>query len=142
MMLAARTLLDVLFASVWQDALIAICVAVSLAIAGKRLNAATRHVVLQAALLVMVALPLATTLSHVHPYRLSETGHGTTAATTSAFANTPNATLVRQIDVVLPDRAVLWLVGIWLAGAAALLLRIILAAAQAKAYRAPERKDS
>src|SRR5579864_6803752 len=100
-MLAARTLLDVLFASLWQDACVAICVAVVLALAGKRLNAATRHVVLQAALLVMIALPFVTTLSHVQSYQLSATGHGTTASTTSAVQSTPGTTLVRQIDVVL-----------------------------------------
>ncbi len=132
MIFALRTLLDVLFASFWQDALVAIVIAALLALAGKRLNAATRHVVLQGALVLMVVLPLASTLSHVHPYGLSETGHGIAAATTSAPGRTLNATLARQIDLILPDWAVQLIVAAWLAGAAALLLRIILAAAQLK----------
>jgi TonB family protein len=139
-MTAARTLLDVLFASLWQDALIGICVAVVLLLAGRRLNAATRHVVLQAALVVMVILPVATTLSHVHAFALNESGHGVAAAATGTSAKAQNATQVRQIDIVLADRAVLWLVALWLAGAAAFLLRIALAAVQLRRIvRASER---
>jgi TonB family protein len=130
MMHAGRTLLEILFASVWQDALIGICVGALLLAAGKRLNAATRHVILQAALLVVVALPIGVTLSHLHTYAAIESGRGSAAASASATEHSQNTTLLRNIDFVLADRAVLWLVGIWLAGAAAFLLRITFGVAQ------------
>ncbi len=132
MMHVARLLLDVLFASLWQDALIGICVALLLLFAGKRLNASTRHVVLQCALLAMIAVPIATTLSNMDASSVTQSGHSV------AGPSLPNALLpteergsiVRRVDLILGDRTVLALVVLWIAGLLVFGLRIALGFAQ------------
>lgn len=132
MMHVARLLLDLLFASLWQDALIGISVALLLLFAGKRLNASTRHVVLQCALLAMVAVPIATTLPNIDASGIAQSGHGIAAPnSTNAFLPAvERAGVVRRVDVVLGDRTVLALVVGWIAGVLIFGLRIALGFAQ------------
>lgn len=127
----ARALLDVLFASFWQDAVIGICVALLLLLAGRRFNASTRYVVLQCGLLAMVAIPIATTLPHVAVSGITQSGYGSAALhLTHALSPVETAGTVRRVDVILGDRAVLALVVAWIAGMLALSIRIALSFAQ------------
>jgi TonB family protein len=131
MMHLARSLLEVLFASLWQDALIGICVAALLFFAGRRLNAATRYVILQCTLLAMVAVPIATTLPNIDMSNIGQSGYGSAALhPPNNLSPTEAAGTVRRIDVVLGGEAVLALVGAWIVGVLALTLRIGLSFAQ------------
>jgi beta-lactamase regulating signal transducer with metallopeptidase domain len=122
----ARGILDVLLASVWQGACVAIAVTVVLALAGRSLNAATRCLVLQGALLVIALIPLFTTLPSVLP----QASLGAQFAVAPAPAGdggravqTPQAAS-RRIEIALSDRAALVLTGVWIAGILVFILRI------------------
>ncbi len=125
----SRALLDVLFASLWQDAIIGVCVGAILAVAGKRLNAATRHTILQAALVVMVVVPAATTLPHVTSGSVTAIGYGgASSASAIAPSNAQSMFIFRSIEVTLADRVVFTVVAIWLAAVVGFAIRILLGA--------------
>jgi TonB family protein len=140
----SRALLDVLFASLWQDAVIGLCAAAVLLVIGKRLNAATRHVILQAALVAMVAVPAVTTLPHIASGAIAFSGYGTGASgAAAAAANAQNSSGLRSIDVALADRVALAIAAVWLAGALAFFLRIALGVAQLSRFvRQSERLEN
>src|SRR5471032_413346 len=75
MIALARDVLDVLLASIWQGACIALVAGTILAVAGGRLNAATRYVILQCVLVTIVLLPLITALpaAFTHPASIVQT---------------------------------------------------------------------
>jgi beta-lactamase regulating signal transducer with metallopeptidase domain len=129
MIAAARAILDVLLAGVWQGACIAVAVTAVLALAGRHLNAATRCIVLQGALLVIVLVPLLTTLPKVVPQAsIASTAPLSVAATTggrgaTSVVQTPQAAS-RRIEIALSDGAALLLAGVWIAGILAFALRI------------------
>jgi TonB family protein len=127
MMPLARTLLDVLFASLWQDAIIGIALGMVLLLAGKRLNAVSRHVVLQAALIAMIVCPVATTIAHLGGHDATISGYGTAANDASNLSTNAQPSLdLRRIRVTLGDPMVLSVVVIWIVGAATFALRIAL----------------
>jgi TonB family protein len=122
---AVRALLDVLFATLWQDAIVGLFVALVVLVAGRRLNAATRHALFQAALLAMLAVPLATTLPHVASAAATIRGHATGPVGSGILTGeSGGAPTSHRIDVVLSDTAVVSLAALWLAGAIVFLLRI------------------
>jgi TonB family protein len=126
-----RTLIDVLFASLWQDAIIGLCVGIPLFLTGRRVNARTRHLILQAALLAMVVVPTVTTLPHIAHASLTVSGYGSTVSATATSANNDRGPFdLRRIDLVLGDPVVLAIAVVYLAGAIAFLLRIALGIAQ------------
>ena len=127
MIAVAREVLDVLVASVWQGAVVTIVVVAVLALAGRRLNAATRSIVWQGALAAIVIVPLLTTLPHVVAHSSSAAGvavAGASAVSNAAPALDAAAAVARRIDVTLSDRAVLVLIGAWTAGVLAFGLRL------------------
>ncbi len=131
MIAVARVLLDVLFASLWQDALIAICIAAILFFWDRNLNAATRHVILQSALVAIVLVPLVTTLVNVMPHEIEVVGHGVTGHSPTSVVPADNSpTPGHRIDVVLSDRAVLMFIGAWVIGVFVLSLRVGLGSLQ------------
>jgi TonB family protein len=140
----SRALLDVLFASLWQDAIIGLCAAALLVVIGKRLNAATRHVVLQAALVAMVVVPALTTLPHISSSAITLSGYGTaSSAAATGAGNAQHASGLRSIDVALADRVALAIAAVWVAGALAFFLRIALGAAQLSRFvRQSERLEN
>ncbi|HKU66206.1 MAG TPA: M56 family metallopeptidase [Candidatus Baltobacteraceae bacterium] len=125
MIQAARVLLDVLAAALWQDAIIALFAAALLWIGGRRVNASTRQFVMQSALLVMLILPVATTAPRIAssgakmPAQISLSPQGPAVTVTTRSSLDP-----RRIDVVLNDGAVLSLACAWALGAGLLLLRV------------------
>jgi beta-lactamase regulating signal transducer with metallopeptidase domain len=127
MITVARAVLDVLLASLWQGACVAIVVAVMLALAGRGLNAATRYIVLQGALLAIVIMPLLTTLPNAMPQRSSEAtyvGLMSPAVQNVAPSERVHAKGPRHIDVSLSDRTVLMLTVAWLIGVLVFALRV------------------
>lgn len=122
---AARSLLDVLVAALWQDALIGLCTAVMLWIAGRRISASTRQFVMQSALLAMLIVPVVTTAPQIASH---------SAAFPTQIALSPNGPSVpvstyssmdwRRIDVALSDNAVLSIACAWALGALLLLARV------------------
>jgi TonB family protein len=119
----ARPLLDVLFASIWQGACIAVIAASTLAVAGRRVNAATRHLVLECALVAVAIVPIATTLPSVKLHGASVSLGAAPATPATEFALV-RAFPSRRIDVLLSDSAVLALTAAWLAGALFFAMRI------------------
>lgn len=122
---AARSLLDVLVAALWQDALIGPCTAVMLWIAGRRINASTRQFVMQSALLAMLIVPVVTTAPQIASHSV---------AFPTQIALSPNGPSVpvtthssmdwRRIDVALSDDAVLCIACAWALGVLLLLARV------------------
>ena len=126
MIAVARDVLDVLVATLWQGALIAIAVAAILALAGRGLNAATRSIVWQTALAAIVIVPLVTTLPHVIAHAAAVdvaaaapfTQHGVARADDAAIAGP------RRIEVALSDRVAIVLGAAWIAGVLSFALRL------------------
>lgn len=117
MMQFARTLLDVLFASCWQDAIVLLIALAVLASLGRRLSSATRHAILQLALYAMVFVPIATTLPHLASAQVFESGHGVAGATGAAgSAHAAWTIAARRIDFILKDGIVAGLIVFWAAG--------------------------
>jgi len=125
MIVVARGLLDVLFASLWQGATIALAVAAAFIVTGHRLNAATRCIVLQGALVAIALVAIATTLPNIMPNASIQGGHGVPVSSAARIgAAVDLAAAARRIDVPLSDRAVLILTGAWIIGALTFTLRI------------------
>ena len=125
MIAVARDILDVLFATLWQGACIALVVAAVLAFTGRRLNAATRYIVLQGALVAITIVPLVTTLPNILAHALIHGGHAVERSSAAKdIASGGLASAVRRIDVPLDDRAVLMLTGAWIIGVLGFTLRI------------------
>lgn len=122
----ARVLLDVLFASLWQGAFVALTVAAVLGLTGRRLNAATRYIVLQGALVAIVIVPLVMTLPNIMSQALIQGGHG--LAGSGGARNLASGGLgmaaARRIDVTLGDSAVLTLAAAWIVGVLTFTVRI------------------
>ncbi|MGB6987549.1 MAG: M56 family metallopeptidase [Candidatus Aquilonibacter sp.] len=135
-----RIVLDVLFATLWQGAIIACCCTVVLKFAGNRFSAATRHIVLLGALAAIALVPCATTIPSV----LSQTegliirwgptverGVVVTPSATRQIAVPQTSTsTVRRFDVVLKDRAIVALICAWLTGVSIIALRAALSVLQ------------
>lgn len=126
---AARALLSLLLAALWQDVLVALVAYVLLALAGRRLNAATRYAVLQCALVAMVAVLLLTVFSHAAPH-VPGSGIGTVPAlgpAAHAAANAASGGALHRTDVSIAssDALVLAIAGGWLAGVLAFASRIV-----------------
>ncbi len=125
MIAVAREILDVLFASLWQGACIALVVAAVLAFTGRRLNAATRYIVLQGALVAITIVPLVTTLPNILAHAAVQ---GRAIAGPSAAKNVGSVgaldAAARRIDVPLNDRAILMLTGAWIIGVLTFTVRI------------------
>ncbi len=119
----SRLLLDVLFASLWQGACIAAIAGALLAAAGRRLNSATRYLVLECALLAVAIVPVATTLPYVNVHAAS-VGVGVAPAPVSAGYALARAVSGRRVDVALSDQLVLALAAAWLAGVLLFAIRI------------------
>jgi beta-lactamase regulating signal transducer with metallopeptidase domain len=116
----ARALLDFLLAALWQDACIAILAGAVLAVAGRRLNAATRYAVLHGMLLAMVIVPLWTTIANADPRAPSRvvllvTTEGAIPPAAAANEDLP-ATNAPRIRVASSDALVLALTGAWCLG--------------------------
>ncbi len=126
MILAERTVLNILLASLWQDALIGISVAIILRLAGSRLNATTRHAVLQVTVIAMVLTPVATTLSVVGSSVIVQGAGSVPVPVPSATSGPSGTVLFRIIDIKLSDSIVVSLNLIWLAGVMILLGRVCL----------------
>lgn len=125
MIAVARDILDVLVASLWQGACIAFVVAAVLAFTGRGLNAATRYIVLQGALVAITIVPLVTTLPNILAHALIHAGHAVERSSAAKdIASGGLASAVRRIDVPLDDRAVLMLTGAWIIGVLGFTLRI------------------
>jgi beta-lactamase regulating signal transducer with metallopeptidase domain len=127
----ARAVLDFLLAALWQDACIAIVAGGIVVVAGRRLSATTRCLVLQCILVAMLAVPIATTFSSVRSHHTTEIGETVTLRTAPAVA--PSASVVaapRPIRVPSSDGIVLALAGAWLAGVLVFALRVTAGALQ------------
>lgn len=127
----ARTVLEFLLAALWQDACIALVAGSILFVAGRRLSATTRCLVLQGILLALVAVPLATSFSNARQHEASVLGDSLVLR--SAPAVVPIAPIVptpRPIRVPSSDGTVLALAGIWLTGVVLFALRIAAGALQ------------
>lgn len=122
-MLFCRALVEMLFASLWQGAAIGLVVAAVLAAVGPRLNAVTRHVILQATLLAMIATPFATTLS-VFASGAIVGGFGASAVGAASLNGASASVGARFIDVRLSDPVAFSLAVLWLAGFAFFVIRI------------------
>lgn len=129
MNLLAREVLDVLFASVWQGVFIALAIAAALALAGRRLNAATRYIILQGALVAIALVPLVTTVPNTMPHAVVR-GRPATGPSAPIEAATGFIAVARRIDVPLSDRAVFVLTAGWLTGVLAFTLRIVASSLQ------------
>ena len=132
MTFAARALLDVLVAGLWQGACIALVAGAILALTGRRLNAATRCVVWQAVLLTMLVVPLSSTFASALGHR-AETSSFITQVEAPAPAVTHEAlapAAAPRIHVALSDGIVLALAGAWLIGIAICALRVVAGAMQ------------
>jgi hypothetical protein len=126
----------VLFASLWQGACIAFAVAVVLAFAGRRLNAATRCILLQGTLVAVAIVPFVTTLPSVasqtlmrFEYAIAHAPAGKGVARRGGLMTVP-----RRIDVGLSDRAVALLIAAWLIGVVVLTLRVAADSLQPRAW--------
>ena len=114
---AARVFLDVLFAGLWQDALMTCIVMAALGFVGRRLNAATRCVILQTILVAMLLVPVMTTISSRSAPVPNVTGESPGVQTMVAARSERAAfAVVRRIDIALSDQDVLLVTGAWLAG--------------------------
>ena len=123
---AARGLLDLLLAALWQDACIVLVAGALLGFAGARLNACTRYAVLQGILLSLIAVPLLTTYSSaarapVYERILIVQELGGPAAVT---VREKSPAVVRPVRVPSSDAIVLVLAGTWLLGALAFAARL------------------
>jgi beta-lactamase regulating signal transducer with metallopeptidase domain len=126
-MVFARGLLDFLLAALWQDACIALVVGALLAVAGRRVNARTRALMLQCAVLTMVAVPLATTVSHAVSRAPGEDRAVVTqlgAAPAAAPAHDAAAVAPQPIRIPSSDAVVLVADAAWLIGFIAFALRV------------------
>ena len=123
MIALARLLFDLLFASLWQGACIAAVVAILLAVAGRRNNAATRYLVLECALVAVAIVPVATTLPYLQTHAASVTMSAKAAPVVSG-GTLMRALPSRRVDLILNDPAVLALTAAWLAGVIFFALRI------------------
>lgn len=131
MIYVLRDVLDVLFATLWQDAIIALCAALVLHALGKRLNAATRHVVLQTVLIAAIAVPVASTLPHLAVGSVTQSGSGSVVSgAATSVDHGSNAFGLRSIGIVLPDWAVAGICALWLSAVMFFMLRIALGIAQ------------
>ncbi len=119
-----RGLLDVLFANLWQGICIALAVVAVLAFSGRRLNAATRYIILQGALVAIALVPLATALPNAMQRASIQGGQGIAGPHAARGVVAGFATAARRIDVPLDDRAVLMLAAAWIAGVLVFTLRI------------------
>ena len=127
----ARAVLDFLLAAVWQDACIAIVAGAILAVAGRRLSATTRCLVLQGVLLALVAVPLVTTFSNVRSQHATVAGDAITLRSAPVAApSAPAAAAPAPIRVPSSDGIVLALAGAWLAGVLVFALRVAAGALQ------------
>lgn len=131
MIAASRVLLDVLLAGLWQGVSIALVSAVVLALAGRRLNAATRFWFWHAVLASVIAVPLLTTLPHVAEQGSRATGQLMLVyATDMPPAHSADALPLpaTQIPVMSSDALVVVLAGAWILGVLFFALRCAVSA--------------
>jgi beta-lactamase regulating signal transducer with metallopeptidase domain len=135
MIAAARIVLDVLFASLWQGALIAGCGAAMLAFSGRRFNAATRHIVLEIALAATVLIAVLTTFGNLTAHVFDRGEHAllphASASAVPVNASSQEASAAsrwdraaRRVEIALSDSVVMLLAGAWSVCAWTLVLRI------------------
>ncbi|HEX3466085.1 MAG TPA: M56 family metallopeptidase [Candidatus Elarobacter sp.] len=118
-MALARTLLDLLLAALWQDACIALLAGAVLALAGRRLNAATRYTALQGMLFAMVIVPVLTVLPPVVSGSANAEIRDVVLLPGSAAAVPANAAPAAgppRISLASSDAAVVALTAVWLTG--------------------------
>ena len=112
----AREILGVLFAGLWQGALIAGIAAAALA-GLRRASASTRHAVLWCALLAIAVIPLITALQTRSVVAAgSASASGVAAAQTIATIQSADAPTAREIQIDVIDSVVLVLCALWVAG--------------------------
>jgi beta-lactamase regulating signal transducer with metallopeptidase domain len=127
----ARGVLEFLLAALWQDACIAIVVGGILFVAGRRLSATTRCLVLQGVLCALVAVPLTTTFSSARSHDARVVSDAVTLHTApAAVPSAPAVVAPRPIRVPSSDGIVLALAAAWLAGVVVFTLRIAAGALQ------------
>lgn len=124
MIYAARILCDVLFAGLWQGALISLPVLCALHFTGRRLNAATRCTVLQLVLAAIVLVPLLTTMPAVISQNATITGHGVSATTGSRGPVVTAAAWSPLVELTLSEAEVLSIAAGWCLGTLLCLLPI------------------
>ena len=128
---AARAVLEFLLAALWQDACIAIVAGAILFVAGRRLSATTRCLVLQCVLLTLVAVPLVTSFSNARSHQATAIGDSVTLRSAPAVVqNVPAAAAPQPIRVPSGDGIVLALAGAWLAVVVVFALRVAAGALQ------------
>jgi TonB family protein len=127
----ARAVLDVLFASLWQGACVALAVGVAFGLSGRWLNAATRYIVLQGAVLTIAYVPLVTTLPNGLHRAWIRLDRGVASSRTVEGIRTRDVPVgPPRLEVALSDGAVLMLTGAWLIGVVAFTSRIALGSLQ------------
>lgn len=125
MIVLFRVVLDVLFAGIWQGATIAILTGALLFLSGRRLNAATRFLLVELALLAVALVPLLTTLPSVAPHRAATALLASVAPAAPAGSEDVAIPGSRRIDVNLSDGVVLSFVAAWAIGVAFFALRVV-----------------
>ena len=127
----ARGVLEFFLAALWQDACIAIVAGGIVFLAGRRLSATTRCLVLQGILVALVAVPLVTTFTHVRSQDVSDAGPSVTlSAAPAVVPSAPVDAAPSPVRLPSSDGIVLVLAGAWLAGVVVFALRIAAGALQ------------
>jgi beta-lactamase regulating signal transducer with metallopeptidase domain len=137
---AAREVLDILLATLWQGACIALVAGALLAFAGRSLNALTRCIILQCVLVAMLLVPFVAMLPNALSHRATVASQQPPVESTVTTAR-PAAQLsvthegdtavgAQRIQITPSERLVFVLTGLWIAGVFCFGLRIAVGAMQ------------